>query len=109
MVNRKTIDELKYAVNNRLTIKVKMKHGLGDNLEIEIDPYIIGSDLMQYDFIWGYISHSRTFYKLMLNFVQSIKLTSKNFKTLPKTVYLYSNEEDHYESVDDITIYGLGL
>ncbi|WP_320003567.1 hypothetical protein [Shiella aurantiaca] len=45
----------------------------------------------------------------MLNFVQSIKLTSKNFKTLPKTVYLYSNEEDHYESVDDITIYGLGL
>lgn len=106
MDRKKIKDELKKAIKSRLTVQIKIKHGLGDNMEIDMNPYIVGSDFLQYDFVWGFTPHNRTFYKLTLAFVQSLELTEKKFNIEPGTVYLYAIEEEHSETVDGLNVFG---
>jgi hypothetical protein len=90
-IENKIID----AIENHKTILIKFKYGLGQELEIEFDPYIYGSDTMQYGFVWGFLPSSGLFYKLIFDFIISVRSTNKKFTVEPDTMYLYAIEEDH--------------
>lgn len=87
------------AIENHKTILITFKYGLGDDLEIEFDPYIYGSDTMQYGFVWGFLPWSNLFYKLMFDFIISVKTTGKIFKIQSDAIYLYAMEEEHYHTI----------
>lgn len=55
MDNQRLIEILEKAIKNRLTVKIKIRHKLGEKIEIDFQPYIFGADMMQYDFVWGFI------------------------------------------------------
>lgn len=74
---------------------VTLKYSGGSELETEMNPYILGEDIMQYEFVWGFLPHSGNYYKLELDKVVSVKDTIKRFKVEPEAVYLYAIEERH--------------
>lgn len=97
------IDEkIENAIQNHKTILINTKYGLGQELEVEFDPYIIGSDTMQYGFVWGFLPWNNLMYKFILNNLLSVKITDKTFKVQSDVIYLYAIEEEHYYSVTEM-------
>jgi hypothetical protein len=97
------IDEIiKRAILDNQTITVKFKHGTGDELELDFDPYIYGDDTMQYGFVWGYLPTNLLFYKFMVDSIISVKLTQQTFIVHSEARYLYSLEEEHWGRVKAI-------
>ncbi|SHG04219.1 hypothetical protein SAMN05444274_1258 [Mariniphaga anaerophila] len=90
------------AIEDHETLLIKMKYGLGNELEIEFDPYIYGSDTMQYDFVWGFLPWSNLMYKIMIDFIISVSSTKKKFKIQSDAIYLYAIEEEHRQSVKEM-------
>ena len=83
------------AIENSQSIKIKFKYGLGNETELLFDPYIYGSDTMQYEFVWGFLPESLLHYRLMADFIISAKLTNTKFEVQSDSMYLYSIEEEH--------------
>ena len=90
------------AIEDHETLLIKMKYGLGNELELEFDPYIYGDDIMQYKFVWGYLPWSKLYYKLMVDFIISIKKTNKKFELNKGAMYINSLEEKHYASLKEM-------
>lgn len=114
-MNRSEIEKIIIdATENHKTILVKMKHGLGKELEVEFDPYIYGSDTMQYQFIWGFLPWSNQIYKIMFDCIISVKLLDKIFVVQSDALYLFAIEEEHWSCVKEmyepeIRIYSQGI
>jgi hypothetical protein len=101
---------IKKAIDSNKTLDLTIKHGVGDTIEISLDPYILGSDTMQYDFVWGYIPFNKLYYKLILDFILSARVSEKKFEVQNDAVYLFALEEEHFEIVGGFdNIYGQGL
>jgi hypothetical protein len=106
---------IREAVKNKQTLEFEVRYGIGnDFLKIELDTYIFGADIYQYDFVWGYLPDEQKYYKLMLEFIYSINQTHKNFIVQNDALYLYASEEEHWSRVDDeenenLKVYGQGL
>ena len=83
------------AIENNQTIKIKLKHGLGNEIELLFEPYIYGTDTMQHEFVWGFLPESLFHYRLMADFIISAKLTNTKFEVQFDSIYLYSIEEEH--------------
>ena len=90
------------AIENHETLLVKMKYGLGNEFEVEFDPYIFGDDIMQYKFVWGYLPSNKLYYKLIVDFIISIKKTNKKFEFNKGAMYINSFEEEHYASLKEM-------
>lgn len=88
-------NRIKHAIESRTTMLVVLKYSGGMELEAELNPYIFGEDIMQYEFVWGFLPHSGNFYKLELDKIISVKNTIKRFSIEPEAVYLYALEERH--------------
>jgi hypothetical protein len=95
-------EKIIHAIENHETLLIKMKYGLGNELEVEFDPYIYGSDIMQYGFIWGFLPWNRLYYKLMVDFIISIEKTNKKFELNTKAMYINSSEEEFYASLKEM-------
>ena len=80
------------AIENQQRLKVKLP---GDDFDMDFDPYIFGHDLMQHDFVWGYLTHNALMYKFRLTDFADVKLTRKKFDVI-HAAYYYSTEEEHY-------------
>lgn len=88
-------EKIIHAIENHETLLIKMKYGLGNELEVEFDPYIYGSDIMQYGFVWGFLPWNGLMYKIICDFILSVKSTKKKFTVQPYAIYLYAIEEEH--------------
>jgi hypothetical protein len=53
MENKLSEKLIRQAITEKRTLQIK--YGLGQNITIQLNPYIFGSDMMQYDFVWGFI------------------------------------------------------
>ena len=95
-------EKITKAIEDHETLLIKMKYGLGNELEVEFDPYIYGSDTMQYRFVWGYLPWSNLYYKLIEDFIISIKKTNKKFEFNSGAMYINSIEEEHYASLKEM-------
>jgi hypothetical protein len=87
--------KLVHAINTKTKLILTVKYGLGDELTVDFDPYIYGEDIMQYPFVWGFLPHSRNFYKFGLDRIIEAKDTIKRFLIESDAVYLYGLEESH--------------
>lgn len=87
-------NRIRHAIASFTTMQVLIKNSHGEEMDIEMDPYIYGADIMQYVFVWGFLPHSRNFYKLELDKIINIKDTLKRFSVEPEAVYLYGIEEE---------------
>jgi hypothetical protein len=89
-------DRIRESIITSKQINIKMICGLTNEISIEFQPYIYGQDIMQFDFVWGYIPLNKVFYKIHLDNVASVQVTEITYTVLPDAVYLYSIEEEHY-------------
>ena len=87
------------AISSKKVLSLTIKHGLGEKIDIEIEPYIYGDDTMQYSFVWGYLSFSRLFYKLRFDSIEKATILKKEFGILPNAVYYYTLEEELWEII----------
>jgi hypothetical protein len=84
------------AIKQGKELQIKIKYNLGGDLEVEFQPYIYGSDTMQHEFAWGFLTHSGLYYKFRLTDIISGKFTGATYKVRPDAFYLYSIEEEFY-------------
>ncbi len=105
---KKIIDTIDKAIQEKKALILRVKHGLGSTLEdIGFEPYIYGDDTLQYPFVWGYLSHSGLFYKLLLDHIISAKLTEESFSVRPEACYQYALEEEHFSVLKGFSnVYG---
>ena len=87
------------AIATSKQVRIKFQHGLGKEIQMDFQPYILGSDIFQHDFVWGYLLFPKTFYKFRLSDIVSILLTEITYTVLPDAVYLYMSQEEHYASL----------
>ena len=94
-------DELiQKAIREKRRLLITVEHGLGDTVEVRLDPYIYGQDSWQRYFVWG-LDSSLHCYKYYLDWVKKVKLEGNQFKVDANAVYYYAMEEEHYARVDD--------
>ena len=89
------------AIDNHLTLTVVYKYGLGDTIEVNFNPYIYGSDIMQYEFVWGFLTNNPMHYRMLVDFIVSAKLTTKKFTVESDSIYLYALEEEHWNRIKE--------
>jgi hypothetical protein len=102
MEQEKIIETINKAIDNQLTLTIIYKYGLGETVEVNFNPYIYGADTMQYDFVWGFLTHSGLHYKMFIRFIESAKLTTKKFTVESDSIYLYAIEEEHWNRIKEI-------
>lgn len=90
------------AVETTTSVSLIVKYGIGGDIELLLDPYIYGSDILQYNFIWGYLPEQLKYYRLMSDFIISAKLTNKKFKMQSDACYLYSIEEEFWVTINEL-------
>ncbi len=88
------------AIKEKRRLLLTVEHGLGDTIEIRLDPYIYGQDSWQRYFVWG-LDSSLHCYKYYLDWVKKVKMEGGSFKVDPNAVYYYSMEEEHYARVEE--------
>jgi hypothetical protein len=96
----KIVETIKSAIQQQKELLLKIKYGLGSELEILLEPYIYGEDIMQYEFVWGCINQNKTFYKVYLNIILEATINEEVFPIVLNAVYLYSTGESHFEILD---------
>lgn len=96
-----TIEIINKSINTQTRLSLKIKHGLGNSIEVDFDPYIYGDDTMQYRFLWGYLVHNRLTYKFRVADIVSAKLTEDKFKIIDYAWYYYSLEEEFWNIAPD--------
>jgi hypothetical protein len=93
---------IKEAINQKRELKMNIKYGLGDNsdsIEVEFQPYVLGSDIFQYSYVWGYLPHDDTYYKFLLNLINSVKASGDTYTVRANPPYPYALGEEHYASL----------
>ena len=101
MEQEKIIETINKAIDNHLTLTVVYKYGLGDTVEVNFNPYIYGSDIMQYEFVWGFLTNNPMHYRMLVDFIVSAKLTTKKFTVESDSIYLYALEEEHWNRIKE--------
>ncbi len=114
MTNKQITESINKAIDNMKTMRLTIKSGIGGIIEIDFDPYIYGSDIMQYEFLWGYMPKSKLFYKMRVDSIVEAKTTNDNFIMQNDTLYLFAIEEEHWNHIKPILekpvkIYSEGL
>ena len=102
MTREEIVSTIEKAIDNHLTLTVMYKYGFGDPIEVNFNPYIYGSDIMQYDFVWGFLTNNPMHYKMLVDFIVSAKLTTKKFTVESDSIYLYASEEEHWNRIKEI-------
>lgn len=82
------------AIKTRSKLEMKVMSGSGGAVDVEFDPYIYGSDAMQFSFIWGYLPFNNLIYKFRLSDIIALKLLDKQFTVVDWAVYYYSCDEE---------------
>lgn len=96
----RTEDELiQKAIKEKRRLSITVEHGLGDTVEVRLDPYVYGQDTWQRYFVWG-LDSSLHCYKYYLDWIKKVKLEDGTFEVDPNAVYYYSMEEEHYAYVE---------
>jgi hypothetical protein len=100
---KKEYELLEKAIKNKQVVDITFKQGLGEDLTVPFHPYIIGSDLMQCDFVWGFLPNNRLQYKFDFNKISKVKLQKNTFNVLEGMIYHNADDEEHYCVVDGFT------
>lgn len=91
------------AITERRRLVITLEHGLGEIVEIRLDPYIYGEDTYQRSFVWG-LNNSLHCYKYYLDWVKAVRLEGGRFKKDKNAVYYYAMEEEHHVRLEDPAI-----
>ncbi|GAA4459398.1 hypothetical protein GCM10023189_33070 [Nibrella saemangeumensis] len=87
------------AIDQKRVLKIRQK---GSDFDIELEPYIEGNDFLQQKFVWGYIPFNQVYYKFYFEFAERIKITDKTFTPPENIHYYFSDEEEHFGSLESI-------
>lgn len=108
MTPNQVYDTIAKAINEKKELTLTVKHGLGDLLpNTPFQGYILGDDTYQYSFAWGFLPHTRLYYKFMLDSIVSAKATATAYATREDACYQHSIEEEHFarlEGFDNIYV-----
>ncbi len=91
-------DIVKSAIHEKKELLLKVKSGTesGDYIEVFMQPYVYGNDVLQYEFIWGYLAHNHVFYKILTNWIVSAETIEIPYTVLEGTEYEYASGEEHF-------------
>jgi hypothetical protein len=102
IVNLALTDHFKNAIETNNEVSFDYKYGIGDkNIKVILQPYILGSDIFQYDFVWGLIPYNMTFYKFLIDNISSFRLTNNRYELSSEACYQYMIEEEHYAILEN--------
>jgi hypothetical protein len=90
---------IKNAIKTQSVLSIQIKDDTDKPFLIEFNPYILGQDILQYDFVWG--ETRRLFYKLDLDKIESVSALPKKFEVSENACYQFSLEEEHYEVLNN--------
>lgn len=91
------IDIIQSAIQEKKELLLKIKSGEEPEsyLEVFMQPYIYGNDILQYGFVWGYLSHNGVFYKVLTDWIVSAETIEIPYTVQDGSVYDQSPGEEH--------------
>ncbi len=97
----KVMDILIESIKTKKEAMIVVKSGLNTNMDIFIQPYLIGDDFFQNRFVWGYVDLNKTFVKVLIEKIQEASIVEIPYKVLSHAIYLFSINEDLWHVLDD--------
>lgn len=91
------IDIIQSAIleKKELLLIIKPSDDATENIEVFMQPYVYGHDVLQYSFVWGYLSHNGVFYKILTDWIISAETIEIPFSAQEDAVYEQSPGEEH--------------
>lgn len=81
------------AIRDKRQIGITVSTGLGDVVKIPFNPYIIGTDNLMIEFVWGILALPQLFYKFNDANIIAAELTETTFEVTANACYQYSSGE----------------
>lgn len=100
------IDIIKSAIYQKkeLLLKVKSDQEPNQFVEVLMQPYVLGDDILQYEFVWGYLTDKQVFYKVLTDLIISAEAIEIPYTVIEDATYDYSIGEEHF-----CVLEGLGI
>lgn len=94
-------DTIELAIQQKKQLLLKVTYGDSDiESDLFICPYVFGIDVLNYEFVWGYLPDQETFYKVLILHVQAAEITELQFEVLPQACYQYLQADEIPEIVE---------
>lgn len=94
-------DTIELAIQQKKELLLKVTYGDSDlSSDLFICPYLFGIDVLNYEFVWGYLPVQDTFYKVLILHVQAAEIIELSFEVLPQACYQYVQADEIPEIVE---------
>lgn len=93
------------GITGKTEIILAVSHNKGNIIEnILFEPYIIGSDLFEYTFVWGYLPEAKIYYKFMIGNILTVKNTSKQISIREDASYHTTMSERQFAILESFEV-----
>lgn len=101
------IDTIQSAIHEKKELLLKIKSGdeSETSLEVFMQPYVLGNDVLQYSFVWGFLSHNGLFYKVLTDWIISAETIEIPYTVQEGVVYEQSPGEEHICVLEGLPIH----
>lgn len=97
MTRQQLHDTIAKAVKARAELILTVTHGLGELLpDTPFQGYLLGADLYQYGFVWGFLPQTGLYYKFMLDRIVTAKATKTKYAVRKDACYQFALEEEQF-------------
>lgn len=100
MEREQIIETIRKGIHSKRRLKLKTKHGTGSEIEVELDPYMYGEELMQHVYVWGHLPYSNKQYRFRLDDILEAEITNQKFEVMSWAAYYNSLEEEYWDVVE---------
>lgn len=88
-------DTIELAIQQKKQLLLKVTYGDSDiESDLFICPYVFGIDVLDYEFVWGYLPDQDTFYKVLVLHVIAAEIIELSFDVLPQACYQYAQADE---------------
>ncbi len=83
------------AIHSKAEVLIEAQNGLGNYIITRFQPYIIGTDAFEFDFVWGYLPLTHSYYRFMLDTITRVILSENAYEANFDAIYQYASGEKH--------------
>ena len=96
-------DIIAKAIESKRELYLTLRHALKGTFSVTFNPYITGLDILEYEFVWGYLPASLSFYKIFADQILYAEIMTEKFLVKQEGCYQYAMEEVHYLVVPEFS------
>ena len=90
-----TTDTIELAIQQKKELLLRVTYGPSEIIsDVFICPYLYGLDVLNYEFVWGYLPEHSTFYKVLVFHIIAAEIVEVPFEVLPCACYQYAQGDE---------------